>query len=115
MPLLALPLFWVLPMAVAVPSYAAIVGVSGWSYWLAIRVMRRPIVSGREELLGSVGEVVDVGRDRLSVRVHGEVWTATSADKLRMGERVRVTRIDGLVLAVSPLDPPKERPADPRD
>lgn len=104
MPLVALPLFWRLPLAVALPSYATVVAISGWLYWLAMRAMRRPIVSGREGLLGSVGDVVHVGRDRLSVRIHGEVWTATSPDNLRIGERVRVTRIDGLVLGVSRLD-----------
>jgi len=77
--------------------------------------MQRPIVSGREELLGSVGDVMDVGRDRISVRIHGEVWTATSADRLRIGQRVRVTRLDGLVLGVSRLDQQEDRDAGPHD
>ena len=104
MPLVALPLFWLLPLPAALSTYAVVVLLSGGVYWLALRAMYRPVITGAEELVGSTGDVVGIHAGRLSVRIHGEVWTATTKDRLRSGDRVRVTGIDGLVLSVSRLD-----------
>ena len=40
------------------------------------------------------------------IRVHGEIWRATSAVPLAAGRGVRVTAVDGLTLLVEPADPP---------
>ena len=67
---------------------------------LALAARRRPVVSGPEELVGAVGEVLDAGAHTSWVRVHGERWQATSVAALRPGERVRVVGRVGLVLQV---------------
>ncbi len=41
-----------------------------------------------------------IGPDR--VRVHGEIWSATGASQLSVGQRVRVAAVDGLTLRVEP-------------
>lgn len=69
---------------------------------LAMRARRRPVVSGREYLIGAAGEIVeDAGSDTYA-RVHGEMWKVRATGPLARGQAVRVTGIDGLVLAVEP-------------
>jgi membrane-bound serine protease (ClpP class) len=67
---------------------------------MAVKSRRRPIVSGREELAGGAGEVLDDFTGEGWARVHGETWRVRSATPLTRGQRVRVTRIDGLTLDV---------------
>ncbi len=69
---------------------------------MAIRARRRPVVSGREELVGAEGMVVDDFEGQGRVLVHSETWRALSATPLKRGQRVRVTALDGLTLKVEP-------------
>ncbi len=66
---------------------------------LVVRSRRRPVVSGREELIGTTGEMIEGG----FARIHGELWKVRSGAALGRGERVRVVGVEGLVLAVEPL------------
>jgi membrane-bound serine protease (ClpP class) len=64
--------------------------------------------TGIEELLqeqGTVTEPIQAGGTAPQglVRVHGELWRATSAMPIAAGTRVRVLRVDGLTLRVAPL------------
>ena len=70
---------------------------------LAVRSQRRPVVSGREGMIGAHGTVTQAGADGdWWISVHGEIWRARSQAALSPGTRVRVEHIDGLVLDVSP-------------
>jgi len=69
---------------------------------MAVKARRRPIVSGREHLAGEAGEVLADFSGEGWARVHGETWRVRSAVPLSQGDRVRVTRIDGLTLDVEP-------------
>jgi membrane-bound serine protease (ClpP class) len=85
---------------------------------VALRARRRPVVSGGEAMLGSVGEVIDEGlqadapqggTDRARpatgwARVHGERWRVACDAPLAAGRHVRVTGRSGLTLTVTPLD-----------
>ncbi len=74
---------------------------------LAVKARQRPVVSGREELVGARGDALEDFADEGWVRAHGENWRARSATPLRSGQRVRITRIDGLTLSVeSETQPP---------
>ena len=68
----------------------------------AMKSRRRPVVTGREQMIGSHGVVVDGADGEGWVRVHSELWRARSAHPLASGETVRVTSKDGLVLTVVP-------------
>ncbi len=82
----------------AVASLAFLLFVAG----LLLNARRRPVVSGREELIGAAGEVIgDFDREGWA-RVHSETWRVRSSTPLRTGERVRVAAIDGLTLEVVP-------------
>jgi membrane-bound serine protease (ClpP class) len=72
---------------------------------LVIKARRRPVVSGKEELIGAVAEVVADFDGKGSVHLHGENWRARSSEPLRGGQKVRVTERDGLILVVEPGQP----------
>jgi len=59
-------------------------------------------VTGREELIGSAGEVLEDFTGEGWARVHSETWRIASAVPLKRGQKVRVVRAQGLVLEVEP-------------
>jgi membrane-bound serine protease (ClpP class) len=67
---------------------------------MALKARRAPVVSGREEMVGAVGEVQQVQDSEAWAQVHGERWQVVCSEALHVGERVRVTGIQGLVLQV---------------
>jgi membrane-bound serine protease (ClpP class) len=67
-----------------------------------MRSRHRPIVAGREQMIDSIGHVLEWHGGQGSVRAHGELWQARSPSPLRRGQQVRVKRIDGLTLEVEP-------------
>ena len=69
---------------------------------LAVRSRARPVVSGREQMLGATGEVLENAAGETYARVHGEIWKVRSGIPLERGQVVRVTGIDGLLLTVAP-------------
>jgi len=69
---------------------------------MALKAHKRPVVSGREELLGSAGEVLEDCEREGWARVHSETWRIRSSGPLKAGQRVRVASIDGLLLDVVP-------------
>jgi len=89
------PLALILTLAA---SSAAVVLLGGG---MALRARRRPVVSGREEMVGAPGRVLAVGAQTWA-EVHGERWRVESAEPLRPGQAVRVLAIDGLTLQVRP-------------
>ncbi|MFY9317839.1 MAG: nodulation protein NfeD [Burkholderiales bacterium] len=92
----------------AIP-YALVAGVTATSaaflvfvVGMLLRGRRRPVVSGREELVGAVGEALEDLQAEGWARVHGERWRVRCAVPLKSGERLRVTAIHGLVLDAVP-------------
>jgi membrane-bound serine protease (ClpP class) len=69
---------------------------------MMLKARKRPVVSGREELLGSSGEVLEDCEREGWARVHSETWRIRSAAPLKRGQRVRVAAMNGLLLDVVP-------------
>ena len=67
-----------------------------------LKARRRPVVSGREELIGAEGVVIDDFERIGWAQVHSERWRVRSAAPLAKGQRVKVTAIEGLTLDVVP-------------
>ena len=66
-----------------------------------IRAQKQRVQTGREGLVGAVGVARSDLAPEGTVFVQGELWSAESADGvIPSGERVRVTRVDGLHLRV---------------
>jgi len=83
----------------AIVSAVFVALVSG----LALKARRRPVVSGSEELIGSVGVVQDDLDREGWARIHSEQWRVVSPVPLKAGQSVRVVERDGLVLTVAPV------------
>lgn len=104
MPILGIPVFWLWPVSIAAPVYAVILVVSAWLYFFVMRAMRRPVGTGSEGIMQSIGEVIDDTKTKMTcVRVQSELWGAVSSEPLHRGDRVRVVAIDGLTLRVQRL------------
>ena len=86
--------------ALALVSLVVILGIVG----MAEKARRRPVVSGIPRMIGEPGEVIEFGGGEGWATVEGERWRVRAAQPLAPGQRVRVTRVDGLVLDVSPAD-----------
>ena len=69
---------------------------------MLVRIRRRPVVSGAEQMLGSAGEVVAWSGESGEVRTHGELWQARAGSPIDPGTRIRVKAIEGLTLVVEP-------------
>ncbi len=88
---------------------ALVLGVTGASaaflilvVGMAVRSRNRPVVSGREQMVGELGEVLSDFESEGWARVHGENWRVRSATPLKAGTRVRVAAMQGLALEVVP-------------
>ena len=95
-----------LPLVVGIAIAAA--GILAGIVWMAMRSHKRPVVSGREQMVGAIGEVVADFEGRGTVHVHGERWQARSDVPLKRGQAVAVTGMHGLVLDVKPVSGTQE-------
>ncbi|KPJ95851.1 MAG: serine protease [Gammaproteobacteria bacterium SG8_11] len=69
---------------------------------MALKARRRPVVSGQEQLIGAIAEVLkDFDRNGV-VHLHGENWSAFTTTPLKQGDKVQVTKMEGLTLWVEP-------------
>jgi len=89
---------WQLIAAMAATSAAFLLLVLHF----ALRARRQPVVSGREQMIGETGEILDdSGSDGAAfARIHGETWKVRAGIPLKRGLAVRVVGIDGLLLTV---------------
>src|SRR5690606_7475075 len=78
---------------------------------LALRSYRSRVVSGSEYMVGQTGTVTHTENGTTYASVQGELWKVRSSQPLRPGQRVRVTSIDGLLLAVDVVASPDVHPA----
>jgi membrane-bound serine protease (ClpP class) len=67
---------------------------------MAVRQRRRPVLTGREHLIGALAESLEDFEGEGWARVHGESWRVRAKAPVRRGARLRVTAIDGLILTV---------------
>lgn len=74
-------------------------------YWNR-RMRERRVQTGVENLVGSVGEVVEPLMPDGQIRVLGELWEAHAQAELRRGTPVRVLSVEGLMLEVEATGPP---------
>ena len=86
--------------ALALASSLGLVAIIG----IALKARLRPVVSGREQLIGAIGQALSDFHHEGEVFIHGERWNAASGSPLRKGQHVLVTGIEGLTLKVRPAD-----------
>ncbi len=89
---------WQMIAAMALSGALVLVAIVSF----AVRARRRPVVSGIEALSGATAEAVEAFEREGLVRVHGEIWKAHSSTPVHLGQRLRVRRVDGLLVYVEP-------------
>ncbi len=89
-----------MPLVVTVGMAAA--ALFSATVLLAVRQRKRPVVSGREEMIGAAAEALGAFSDFGQVRAHGEIWSARTSEPVARGQHLRIKNIDGLVLEVEP-------------
>jgi membrane-bound serine protease (ClpP class) len=89
-----------LPLVLGIAAASAVffIGVAG----MALKARKRPVVSGRETMIGSIGEVLEDFDGEGWARVQSETWRVKSASPMKAGQRVSVAAMHGLVLEVRP-------------
>lgn len=70
---------------------------------LLLKSRHSPVVSGKEEMQGSIGVVLEDFTGQGIIRVHSEYWQARCDQPLHKDEKVRVATMDGLLLQVIPI------------
>lgn len=85
-----------LVVGLAVTSAAVLI----WLVGMAARARRRPVVSGRDTLIGAEGELIEVNGSQGYAEIQGERWRVASDAPLSPGERIRVVAVDGLTAHV---------------
>lgn len=72
---------------------------------MAVRQRTRPVATGREQMIGSVGEAIaDFQNGSGTIHIHGERWSARADATIRSGQAVKVREMDGLILVVEPVE-----------
>jgi membrane protein implicated in regulation of membrane protease activity len=94
---------WPWNLLVILGGLAIEVGELTWGLRLARKW--RP-TTGAEAMIGEEATVVARCRPDGQVRIAGELWQARCEAGADVGDTVRVDRLDGLTLVVSPLSPP---------
>lgn len=72
---------------------------------LALKAQRRPVVTGKEELIGMEGcalTALEPGKIG-SIKIKGEIWDALATSKVASGDKIRVETMKGLVLNVQKI------------
>ena len=97
-------------LGLIVPIVLALSAITLFLVRLAVVSQRRRSVTGADGMIGEVGQALSAaaagGEGRVSV--HGELWSARATDALAVGDRVRVTAVNGLTVTVSRVVSAKE-------
>ncbi len=81
--------------------------VSGFFVLVASLVFKSQVTTPRTGAAGIVGEIGVVKQATMpdgKILIHGELWHAMSKEPIAEGARVRVTKLENLVLEVEPVD-----------
>jgi len=70
---------------------------------VAVKARRRPVVTGDDDLLSSIGVTLEDVDTEGWARVHGEQWRVVSPVPLKRGQSVRIVARSGLTLTVQPV------------
>ena len=107
LPLVGIPLFWLLPLGYALPINIAAWLATPFLYWAIRRALNKPISNdGFLSLVGtrakvvSKSETVSSAKYLVQAQGEGELWSAYSSDVLNIGEWVNIVAIKGIGMVV---------------
>ncbi|MFK5969418.1 MAG: nodulation protein NfeD [Candidatus Marithrix sp.] len=77
-----------------------------WVLKVFIRTRTKQALGGHEEMIGEEGKCLSNKNGNLRVFVHSETWKAEALIPIESGQKIKVTKIDGLILTVELADNP---------
>ncbi len=100
-PILALPLFFFLPLNTALYVYFAVLLAAGFIYFKIIAAMKAKVQTGMEGMTDGEAVVVEDIDPEGKVRFRNELWAATATGRrFSKGERVKIFGFQGLKVIV---------------
>ena len=95
-------------VTVSTPVIVAVSALSSGFFFIIIRssinAFRKRVVSGREEMIGKTGEIMEDFERHGKIFIHGEAWNAKSDTPMQQGDEAIVTDMNGLILIISPTE-----------
>lgn len=87
LPVLSLPLLWLLPPVQAIAAYTLVFVASAAPYFATINAMRKPALVGMQALLHAIGTVRIVEQRPALIWIHSELWSAEGRGRSRSAIR----------------------------
>lgn len=104
-PILALPLFYYLPLGSSLPIYIVILIASIYCNIIMVWSMRAKTKNGVQAMIGRRALVIEDITQEGKVKVWGEIWKAVGRnERIPAGKEVKILGAKGLVLIVDALD-----------
>lgn len=100
LPLLALPVFVLLPWQEALLVYLGVTVLAGVLYRLMWRDMHRAPRMGIEGMMGGIGTVFQLDKGKAKVFYRGEIWDVVSREPITTGEEVEIVGFEDMKLLV---------------
>ena len=93
-------------LSIIIPAVLGTAAFFIFAMGMALRAQMRKATTGRKGLIGERGTVVRaiVPDGEGQVSVHGEIWKAVCPERLKKGDKVEVTEVDGLVIMVKKIE-----------
>jgi len=88
------------PLNVIITTVACVVAFFVFALGMAIRAMKKEVVTGRESLIGQVGIAKEDLNPEGFITVEGELWWAKAESPVKKGEKVVVSQKEGQTLIV---------------
>jgi len=90
-------------LSVILPAVAGLALFFFFVAAMALKAQTRKVSTGTQGLVGEQGTVLRAAAGAEQVGVHGEIWRAYSSDKLKKGDCIEVTAVNGMVLTVKKI------------
>ena len=104
LPVLALSVWWLLPLGAAAAVYAVVLVATAVMFRLAVNALRAPVLCGAARLRGATGSVRRADGRRRATWVASELWAADSVNgPLVVGDEIEVVDVDGATLRIRKL------------
>jgi membrane-bound serine protease (ClpP class) len=91
-------------LSIIIPTVVLVSSVFVLAIYLVVKAQRSHPTTGNEGLLNLAGEARTDIAEQGRVFVHGENWNARSDSPISNGARIRVVRVDGMLLTVQSDD-----------
>lgn len=111
LPIFGVALFFIVPLAAAIPFYITLLVISGLYHCLMMGAIRLPSQMGPEKMAGSTASVRNWSGNSGQVAWRNEIWRARTLDGSPLGEAqdVVIAGRRGLTLWVKPADAAQAR------